>query len=147
MQSDGYEICLRVPLPEELIRLRRVAGLSSYAPEGVARGLAGTIHAVVIEHEGQAVGMGRLIGDGGCAFQIVDIAVDPAHQGRGLGKRIMDGLMRYVTAELPAGVYVSLIADLPANELYAQFGFEEVAPSAVGMAFRVGVNQYRPDGT
>ncbi|WP_373454357.1 hypothetical protein [Cereibacter changlensis] len=27
--------------------------------------------------------MGRLIGDGGCFFQIVDIAVDPSHQGQG----------------------------------------------------------------
>lgn len=36
--------------------------------------------------------MGRIIGDGGTAFQIVDVCVHPAHQGRGLGKRIMAAL-------------------------------------------------------
>ena len=33
--------------------------------------------------------MGRVIGDGGLFFQVVDIAVEPAHQGRGLGKAIV----------------------------------------------------------
>lgn len=36
--------------------------------------------------------MGRAVGDG-LFYQIVDIAVDPAHQRRGLGKAIMAGLM------------------------------------------------------
>lgn len=38
----------------------------------------------MIEQGNRAVGMGRVIGDGGCFFQIVDIAVDPADQGQGL---------------------------------------------------------------
>ena len=95
-----------------------------------------TLFAVVIEDAGRAIGMGRLIGDGGCFFQIVDIAVDPDHQGRGLGKRIMAALMDHV-ATLPKGAYVSLIADTPADRLYAQLGFVPTAPRSVGMAFRV----------
>jgi ribosomal protein S18 acetylase RimI-like enzyme len=82
--------------------------------------------------------MGRLIGDGGCFFQIVDIAVDPRHQGKGLGKAIMSRLMAYVTEALPSSAYVSLIADVPANRLYEQYGFKETAPASLGMAYRVG---------
>lgn len=77
--------------------------------------------------------MGRIIGDGGCFFQITDIAVDPVHQGRGLGKAIMAALMEHV-ATLPASAYISLIADRPADSLYAQYGFRDVGPASVGMA-------------
>lgn len=59
--------------------------------------------------------MGRLIGDGGC-FSGADIAVHRDHQGRGLGKMIMASIMDYVEIELPSSAYVSLIADVPANE-------------------------------
>ncbi|MFN7125708.1 MAG: GNAT family N-acetyltransferase, partial [Allorhizobium sp.] len=40
-------------------------------------------------------------------------------------------------ATLPKSAYVSLIADVPANRLYSQFGFDETAPRSVGMARRV----------
>jgi len=33
--------------------------------------------------------MGRVVGDGGCFHQVVDIAVLPRHQGKEVGKRIM----------------------------------------------------------
>ena len=133
---DDIELTPRRPLPEEYLRLRAAAGLSPFPREAAELALPNTLFAVVIEDEGRAIGMGRLIGDGGCFFQIVDIAVDPAYQGRGLGKRIMAALMAHV-ATLPKGAYVSLIADTPADRLYAQFGFAPTAPRSLGMAFRV----------
>ena len=112
--------------------------MSGFSEDAARAGLAGTIHSVVVLYEGAAVvGMGRLIGDGGCFFQIVDIAVHPEHQGRGLGKTIMEAIMAYVSRELPASAYVSLIADVPANKLYEKFGFKETAPRSLGMAYRV----------
>jgi ribosomal protein S18 acetylase RimI-like enzyme len=81
--------------------------------------------------------MGRVIGDGGTAFQIVDIAVEPAHQGQGLGKRIMAALMDKLNNDAPAGAYVSLIADGDAKHLYAKYGFEPVMPASIGMATRI----------
>lgn len=82
--------------------------------------------------------MGRIIGDGGTAFQIVDIALDPSHQGKGLGKQIMAALMARLKTEAPEGAYVSLIADGDARHLYAQFGFEPVMPASIGMAMLIG---------
>lgn len=132
----SYQHILRTPRPDEYLRLRAAAGLSAFSRQAAELALPQTIFAVVIEAGGQAVGMGRLIGDGGCFFQIVDIAVDPAYQGQGLGKQIMAALMAHV-ATLPKGAYVSLIADTPADRLYAQFGFQPTAPRSIGMAFRV----------
>lgn len=67
---------------------------------------------------------------------MTDIAIEPAHQGRGLAKWIMQALADFI-ARLPKSAYVSLIADVPANRLCAQFGFEETAPRSVGMAREV----------
>jgi ribosomal protein S18 acetylase RimI-like enzyme len=79
--------------------------------------------------------MGRIVGDGGTSYQVVDVAVRPEHQGRGLGKRIMAVLMEYLS-QVPEGAHVSMLADGPAKHLYAQFGFAETAPASVGMAWQ-----------
>lgn len=136
MAGISYRIVKRTPTVAEYLQLRAAAGLSPFSEEAASKGLAGTVFAVVIEQEDRVVGMGRLIGDGGCFFQIVDIAVNPSDQGRGLGKTIMRELMEFVTNHLPASAYVSLIADVPANRLYEKFGFVETAPRSLGMARR-----------
>lgn len=136
MTDTAYSIRAQIPTPEEYVRLREVAGLSAFSREAVEAGLKGTVFAALALHQNSVVGMGRLIGDGGCFFQIVDVAVEPAHQGRGLGKAIMSALMAHVEAELPSTAYVSLIADVPANKLYERFGFGETAPRSLGMAYR-----------
>lgn len=137
MDQSAYSIVVRTPSTEEYLHLRAVAGLSPFSQEAARLGLQGTVHAISVLHEGTAVGMGRLIGDGGCFYQIVDIAVHPEHQGRGLGKAIMKAIMAHVQSELSASAYVSLIADVPANKLYEKFGFKETAPRSLGMAYRV----------
>ena len=65
---------------------------------------------------------------------MTDIAVEPAHQGRGLGKAIMARIAAFLEETLPDGAYVSLIADGDAHRLYSQFGFEPTAPHSIGMA-------------
>ncbi len=80
--------------------------------------------------------MGRVVGDGGCFYQVVDIAVLKEHQGRGLGKLIMAEIVKYIEATVPETGYVSLIADGQAQNLYAQFGFVHTAPESVGMVFK-----------
>lgn len=137
MDQLVYSIVLRTPSTDEYLHLRAVAGLSPFSEEAARKGLPQTVFSALVLYEGSAVGMGRLIGDGGCFFQVVDIAVHPEHQGRGLGKMIMTAIMGHIESELPASAYVSLIADVPANTLYEKFGFKETAPRSLGMAYRV----------
>ncbi len=91
------------------------------------------IHAVQVHHLGEVIGIGRVIGDGGVFYQVTDIAVQPAHHGRGLGKAIMASLMAQLRASALPGAYVSLIADGEAHRLHAQFGFESTTPKSIGM--------------
>ncbi|RVD86535.1 uncharacterized protein DFL_004805 [Arthrobotrys flagrans] len=133
---EDFEILHETPSPEDYFRLRQISGLTPKTREAIARGLPNTLFGVVVRHkdDGKVVGMGRVVGDGGLFVQIVDIAVEPAYQGRGIGKAIMQTIMDWVKKELFASAYVSLIADGEAYRLYEQYGFEMTAPRSVGMA-------------
>jgi GNAT superfamily N-acetyltransferase len=133
---DDYTLRLGVPTVADYVRLRAACGLSPMSTAAAERGLPNSLFAVQVLHAGEAIGMGRVIGDGGCFYQVVDIGVLPAHQGRGLGKRIMAAIAAWLQACCSDTGYVSLIADGEARRLYAQFGFVETAPASVGMAWR-----------
>jgi ribosomal protein S18 acetylase RimI-like enzyme len=132
--TDPYSLVPTAPGVDDYLRLRIVAGLSPKSREGAEIGLPNGWYGVTILYEGRAVAMGRIIGDGGTAFQIVDMAVEPEHQGKGLGKRIMAALVAELESRAPAGAYVSLVADGDAQHLYAKYGFEPVTPKSIGMA-------------
>ena len=134
---SDYELVVGTPGVDDYRRLRRVAGLSERTQLAAEAGLPSTWFAVTVAHAGRIVGMGRIIGDGGTAFQIVDIAVEPEHQGKGLGKRIMQALVEHLHAKAPPSAYVSLIADGEARHLYAKYGFAPVAPTSIGMALKI----------
>jgi GNAT superfamily N-acetyltransferase len=89
---------------------------------------------VVEERTGKTVAMGRVLGDGGWYFHVVDMAVDPGHQRRGLGAAILAALLDTIRDGAPTGAYVNLLADPPGRALYARHGFRETAPESVGMA-------------
>ncbi len=137
MLDSAYEVVLGVPPADEFRRLRVAAGLSPKSAEAAAAGLPNTLRGVMIHHGGRLVGMGRVVGDGGLSFQLVDIAVEPAHQGRSLGKAIVGILVSYLHETAHEGAHVSLLADGEAHRLYAQFGFIPTAPESIGMAFTI----------
>jgi GNAT superfamily N-acetyltransferase len=131
-----YSILREIPTVETYRALRTGSGLSDKTIEAAARGLPRSLFGVQVLLAAKPIGMGRVIGDGGCFFQVVDIAVLKEHQGRGVGKMIMEEIMKYIEANVPESGYVSLIADGEAHKLYARFGFVPTAPASIGMAFR-----------
>lgn len=132
-----YDIVPGTPATADYLRLRVASGLSPKTVEQAEAGLPNTWFGLTVRHRGDIVGMGRIIGDGGTAFQIVDIALEPQHHGKGVGKAIMAALMDHLNTNAPQGAYVSLIADGDAKHRYAQYGFEPVMPHSIGMAMRV----------
>jgi ribosomal protein S18 acetylase RimI-like enzyme len=123
--------------PEIYRRLREQAGLSPKTEEAAEKGLANSLNSILVKDGDKPIGMGRVIGDGGCHCQVVDICVLPEYQGRGIGKMIMEKVMGFINIELPESCYISLIADGDAHHLYEQFGFKEVMPVSRGMFYRV----------
>ncbi len=133
-ELQSYDVVQRTPSVEDYLRIRREAGLSAKSHEAATKGLPNSLFAVSVLHQGDVVGMGRVIGDGGCFYQVVDIAVVPAHQGRGLGRRIMQQIMGFIEESALPGTYVSLIANDGA--FYVPFGFSSVSPPDDGMCLR-----------
>ncbi|WP_028545981.1 GNAT family N-acetyltransferase [Paenibacillus taiwanensis] len=131
--DSSIAVLYEAPQPEEYIQLRALTGLSLKSLDGAKIGLAHSIFAVTLRQGDKLIGMGRIIGDGGCFYQVVDIAVDPAHQGAGLGKLIMKEITAYLDLHAAKGAYISLLADVPADQLYKQFGFDYTEPKSLGM--------------
>lgn len=126
-------------IPIETYKTLRVSsGLSAKTTEAATIGLANSLHSVMIANEEskEIIGMGRIIGDGGCFCQVVDICVLPEYQGQGIGKHIMENLMSYINNKLPESCYISLIADGNADKLYAKYGFKDTLPKSKGMALK-----------
>jgi GNAT superfamily N-acetyltransferase len=146
MASAGTA-ALRMEIPgvDEYRALRLAAGLSDKTEEAARIGLAASWSAVCVRdqgelidrEQGELIGMGRVVGDGGCFFLVVDIAVKPSWQGKGIGKRIMAALTDDLRARAPASSIVGLFADREAWRLYAQFGFTMSAPASQGMLLRL----------
>lgn len=135
--SDNYELVLEPPDVDSYLRLRRRAGLSPRSRRAAELGLAGTWFGVHLTFRGCVVAMGRVVGDGGCAFQVVDVAVAPQHQGRGLGQKIVSTITDHLRARAPKSAQISLLADGTAHRLYGRFGFRRTAPASWGMLLRL----------
>jgi len=133
--SDDIVLVERFPGLDDYLRVRAAAGMHEKTREAAARALPNTLYGVRLERDGEVVGMGRVIGDNGCFFTIVDIAIVPELQGRGLGKRIMVALDAWLQRNVPPSAYVTLVADGDAKYLYSKFGFVESAPIAVNMEY------------
>lgn len=126
-----YQTLEQVASVDDFIRLREISGLSPRSREAAKIGLPNSLYGVHITFNDEVVGMGRIVGDGALNFEVVDVAVDPAHQGKGLGRMIMQNIMDYLDKTAQKNAYITLMADVPA--LYEKFGFKLSSPHSEGM--------------
>ncbi|MHB1682363.1 MAG: GNAT family N-acetyltransferase [Bacilli bacterium] len=133
----NYKIVERPPTPEEYRHLCVSVGWESVMNFDVAaKAIDNSLYAVVAVHDEQAVGMGRIVGDGAIFYYIQDIAVSPKHQKQGVGARILDTLMEYLKHHAPEKAFVGLFAAEGSVPFYEQYGFKDYSPSMTGI-FRV----------
>ena len=85
--------------------------------------------------------MARLVGDG-LYMLLVDVAVAPAWQGRGVGQALVAQTLFWARRSLPAGARATvLLASAAGKEgFYARFGFRPLPSPACGpgMELRLG---------
>lgn len=127
-----------IPSVDDYIAIRLAAGLSRKSVEAATIGLRNSLHSVVVYDGDVRIGIGRVIGDGGCFFEITDMAVLPAYQGSGVGRLIMTALVEWLHEHAPSTAYVSLMADHGTPDFYAKFGFTaSELPKSAGMYLRI----------
>ena len=78
-----YRLEMSTPAVDDYVRLRLLAGLTPRTREQAQLAIPGSWAAchVVEEASGETVGMGRVIGDGGWYFHVIDMAVSPTTSG------------------------------------------------------------------
>lgn len=132
--DTSYRLKPGPPTVEDYLRLRRDAGLTVPSKDRAQRGINGAWVAFHAIHQptGETVGMGRAISDGGTYFHIMDMAVLPGHQRRGIGDAILDALLNAIDTAAP-NAQINLLGDPPGWRLYKRRGFIETAPDTIGM--------------
>ncbi len=133
MAETEYLISFASPTPDEYIALRAAAGLAAKTPEAAELGLRGSWFGVTARKGGEAVGMGRLVGDGGLHFLVCDLAVHPEHQGQGLGKRIIAALVEHLEQNALRSAFALAVTDEDRQGLFREFGFERSVEASVAL--------------
>ncbi|GAA5800373.1 hypothetical protein HPULCUR_005802 [Helicostylum pulchrum] len=120
-----YILVEHVPSAQVYCDIRVKVGLTRRSLASAEKGLANSIYGVsIVDTTNQStVGMGRIIGDEGCFLTLVDVAVLPLHQKKGLSHLIMKALVTFVNTKGSKDADVTLIAVGEASAIYEKYGF------------------------
>ena len=122
--DDPIRIEHRLPTPAEHRHLaERVGWGHAFNWGALPASLDASEFGVVALDGDQAIGMGRVVGDGTMYAYIQDVAVDPGYQGHGIGQRIVAALLDHIRATATGPVFVGLFATDAALPLYERNGF------------------------
>lgn len=134
-----YELLDSAPSVDEYLSLRADSGLSPKTYDQAVLAIPGSWFFCHVRHKetGKAVGMCRILADGGWYFHIADMAVLPEHQRRGLGDALLRRILDEISNRSPPNRYVTLMGDAPGRKLYARHGFEDSMPHSLGMVKRL----------
>lgn len=103
----------------ELSELYRIAPLGDKPPDALLTVFGNSAHACFVHRDGELVGAGRALADGlDCAY-LADVAVHPGHQGRGLGRAIIQRLV----ARAAGHKKIILYANPGTERFYRDLGF------------------------
>src|SRR6056297_2940233 len=123
MSLDWIE---ELPAAQDYVALRRHCVLPERTVEAATLALPRSLYAVCLRDGAALAGFARLVGDGGCFAQLVDIMVREGYRGHGYGEALVDHCVAWARAELPPSCHLSLFADPRAEQLYMRHGFRRV---------------------
>jgi GNAT superfamily N-acetyltransferase len=128
---------------EDYNKLRSSVGWNIIKPERAERGLNNSISFVAYDGE-DAVGLARIITDGGYVSSIYDVIVHPDYQRQGIGKGLMERVMEYIKNDLEEGEnqMICLFAAQGKEAFYKEYGFLERPNESLG----AGMSQWVKKG-
>lgn len=85
------------------------------------------------------VAMARMIGDMGLCYYIKDVVVRPEYQGRGIGRLLINELMKFINENGISGteIFVELCAMPDKIPFYEKFGFAANEAQRLKIMYRV----------
>lgn len=107
---------------QELSDLYRLAPLGDKSADWLRRAFGNSMFRCIVRDGGRLVGAGRALADGVDCSYLCDIAVLPSHQGKGLGRQIVQRLV-----DASRGHRKILLYAVPGREpFYRSFGFRRM---------------------
>lgn len=135
--AKGVSFVRRLPSLEEYKALIDAVGWTAFNNlDAAAKSLPQSLFSIVAEVEGRCVGLARVIGDGAQFFYLMDVAVMPDLQGRGLGTGLMNEIVEYLQTHAPDRAMVGLYTGAGLSTFYERFGFRGPATGLYGMSTR-----------
>lgn len=131
--SITYELIEKIPTVEEYQYLRNAVGWSKVNDAAVDISLKNSLYSVCLYYNNQIIGMGRIIGDTGIYYYIQDVMVLPHFQRKGLGKKIMNLIIKYLIENVDSTAFIGLMAAKGFWKFYENYGFQKRASDAPGM--------------
>lgn len=127
--------------PQEYKDFRASVGWFDVTLSQAKRVLDNTAIVVCVRDAGKAIGMGRLLFDGGCAAYVADIVVSPEYRGQGIGKTIVKSLCDQAVERLESGehMYFILSSVKGKEAFYEKLGFLSTPNENAGHGMRKDV--------
>lgn len=120
------KLLYRLPTIVEYNGLRRSVEWPEFNDDLVKRALSNTLFSIVaVGDDGEAIGMGRVIGDNAIYFHLQDVIVRSDCQGAGVGRLMMDELLAYVDKHCGKNTNIGLMSSKGRESFYEKFGFIE----------------------
>ena len=98
-----------------------------------------TLFRVSVFDNEKLIAMARVIGDKGLDYYIKDVVVIPEYQGKGVGRILIDELLKYINDNGIKGIeiFVELCAMPDVIPFYEKFGFESNEAQRLKIMYKV----------
>ena len=113
--------------PEEYMELRKRVGWMEFPLEEARNCVENAYMVICVRNEDdKAVGVVRVLWDGGYVAFLSDVIVDPDYQGQGIGRTLVEAVIERIKADMKPGYKVKLNLNAAKGKelFYDKFGFK-----------------------
>ena len=98
-----------------------------------------TLFRISVFDDEKLIGMARVIGDKGLDYYIKDVVVIPKYQGKGVGRILINELLKYINDNGIKGteIFVELCALPDVIPFYEKFGFRSNEAQRLKISYKV----------
>ena len=113
--------------PEEYMELRRKVGWMEFPLEEARNCVENAYMVICVRNDAdKAIGVVRLLWDGGYIAFLSDVIVDPNYQGQGIGRALVEAVIKRIKDDIKPGYKVKLNLNSAKGKesFYEKFGFK-----------------------